>query len=89
MAKILLAEDDESMRRFLASALEKAGHEVASFSQGDEAFDCLRDGNRFVASGRRLYYTDMSLRLYCLEEDRSAVPVEPPRAPAAARRRKA
>ena len=47
MAKILLAEDDESMRRFLSSALEKAGHEVASFSQGDEAFDCLKDGHRF------------------------------------------
>ncbi len=41
MAKILLAEDDESMRRFLATALEKAGHEVQSFAQGDEAFDCL------------------------------------------------
>jgi two-component system cell cycle response regulator CpdR len=47
MAKILLAEDDESMRRFLAAALEKAGHEVASFSQGDEAFDCLQGGSRF------------------------------------------
>ena len=28
MARILLAEDDESMRRFLAKALENAGHEV-------------------------------------------------------------
>jgi two-component system cell cycle response regulator CpdR len=41
MAKILLAEDDESMRRFLGTALQKAGHDVQSFSQGDEAFDCL------------------------------------------------
>ena len=47
MAKILLAEDDESMRRFLSTALEKAGHEVASFSQGDEAYDCLSHGNNF------------------------------------------
>jgi len=47
MAKILLAEDDESMRRFLTSALEKAGHEVASFAQGDEAFECLTAGNEF------------------------------------------
>ena len=28
MAAILLAEDDESMRRFLKKALEKAGHAV-------------------------------------------------------------
>ncbi|TNE41298.1 MAG: response regulator [Alphaproteobacteria bacterium] len=42
MVKILLAEDDDSMRRFLTGALIKAGHSVASFSQGDEAFDLLR-----------------------------------------------
>lgn len=41
MAKILLAEDDESMRRFLGQALVKAGHEVQSFGQGDQAFECL------------------------------------------------
>ncbi|NNF77378.1 MAG: response regulator, partial [Rhizobiales bacterium] len=28
MAKILLAEDDEDMRKFLERALEKAGHDV-------------------------------------------------------------
>ncbi len=42
MAKILLAEDDESLRRFLASALAKAGHEVADFGDGLEAYDCLK-----------------------------------------------
>lgn len=42
MAKILLAEDDESMRRFLCNALEKAGHGVTSFGQGDDAFDLLK-----------------------------------------------
>lgn len=46
MAKILLAEDDESMRRFLTAALEKAGHNVVSFGQGDEALEALR-GFRF------------------------------------------
>jgi outer membrane protein assembly factor BamB len=30
------------------------------------------DGNRFVAAGGRLYYSDMSLRLYGLEEEHSA-----------------
>ena len=42
MAQILLAEDDESLRRFLAAALVKAGHGVCDFSNGGEAFDCLQ-----------------------------------------------
>ena len=37
MATILLAEDDDSMRRFLKGALEKAGHTVIASAQGDEA----------------------------------------------------
>ena len=41
MATILLAEDDESMRRFLASALERAGHEVTSFGDGAQAYAAL------------------------------------------------
>lgn len=42
MAHILLAEDDESLRRFLAQALAKAGHEVTDFGNGAEAHDCLK-----------------------------------------------
>lgn len=42
MARIILAEDDESMRRFLAKALDSAGHEVLSFGQGDLAFATLQ-----------------------------------------------
>ena len=42
MAHILLAEDDEALRRFLAAALVKAGHVVADFGDGDSAHDCLR-----------------------------------------------
>ncbi len=41
MATILLAEDDESMRNFLAKALQKAGHEVSAFGQGDLALKFL------------------------------------------------
>ncbi len=41
MAKILLAEDDDAMRRFLKSALEKAGHSVTDYGQGDEALQAL------------------------------------------------
>ena len=46
MAHILLAEDDESLRRFLAAALVRAGHEVTDFGDGDEAYACLK-GYRF------------------------------------------
>jgi two-component system, cell cycle response regulator CpdR len=46
MAHILLAEDDESLRRFLAQALSKAGHEVTDFGDGADAFECLK-GFRF------------------------------------------
>ena len=42
MAAILLAEDDESMRRFLKKALERAGHNVVDASQGDEALTELQ-----------------------------------------------
>lgn len=42
MARILLAEDDESLRRFLASALVKAGHAVTDFGDGERAWACLQ-----------------------------------------------
>jgi two-component system cell cycle response regulator CpdR len=42
MARILLAEDDEDMRRFLARALENAGYQVVSFNNGRDAFERLR-----------------------------------------------
>ncbi|KAB7740718.1 MULTISPECIES: response regulator [Parvibaculum] len=42
MARILLAEDDDSMRRFLAKALENAGHEVIAYGRGDQAHDKLK-----------------------------------------------
>ncbi len=37
MAQILLAEDDDGMRTFLASALKRAGHEVAPVADGHQA----------------------------------------------------
>ena len=42
MAHILLAEDDESLRKFLAAALVKAGHVVTDFGDGDEAWECIQ-----------------------------------------------
>jgi two-component system cell cycle response regulator CpdR len=44
MRKILLAEDDESLRRFLAKALERAGYEVVACADGDEAVIALAQG---------------------------------------------
>jgi two-component system, cell cycle response regulator CpdR len=41
--KILLAEDDNDMRRFLARALTKAGYAVVSFDNGKAAYDRLRE----------------------------------------------
>lgn len=42
MAKILLAEDDEDMRRFLVRALDNAGHEVVSYGEGMSAYERLK-----------------------------------------------
>jgi len=41
MARILLAEDDESMRGFLARALSRAGHEVTAVADGLDAVPLL------------------------------------------------
>jgi two-component system, cell cycle response regulator CpdR len=37
--RILLAEDDDSMRGYLELALKRAGYEVTSFANGKDAFD--------------------------------------------------
>jgi two-component system, cell cycle response regulator CpdR len=41
--RILLAEDDEDMRRFLVKALAKAGYDVVSFGNGLEAYERLKE----------------------------------------------
>ncbi len=41
--KILLAEDDHDMRRFLSKALQNAGFDVASFDNGMDAYRRLRE----------------------------------------------
>lgn len=43
MTKILLAEDDHSLRRFLSKVLTTAGYEVTSFDNGRSAFERLRE----------------------------------------------
>ncbi|NKX16418.1 response regulator [Ochrobactrum pseudogrignonense] len=43
MKRILLAEDDNDMRRFLVKALEKAGYHVTHFDNGASAYERLRE----------------------------------------------
>ncbi|HET9232384.1 MAG TPA: response regulator [Vitreimonas sp.] len=42
MARILLAEDDDSLRSFLQQSLSRAGHEVAAHGDGDSAWEQLQ-----------------------------------------------
>jgi two-component system, cell cycle response regulator CpdR len=42
MARILLAEDDNDLRRFLVKALERAGHKVTAFGEGASAFEEIK-----------------------------------------------
>lgn len=41
--RILLAEDDDSMRGFLVRALERAGYDVIAFDNGAEAYARLKE----------------------------------------------
>ena len=43
MSRILLAEDDDSLRGFLARALERAGFDVTACADGDEAVAVLHE----------------------------------------------
>jgi two-component system cell cycle response regulator CpdR len=43
MRRILLAEDDDTLRGFLARALERAGYEVTACADGDEAAAALEE----------------------------------------------
>lgn len=43
MARILIAEDDTSMRHFLSMALSRAGHEVEARVDGLDALAALED----------------------------------------------
>lgn len=42
MARILIAEDDEAIRKFMARALERAGHEVMAVGDGASALQAIR-----------------------------------------------
>ncbi len=46
MVRILLAEDDEAMRQYLARALEKSGYEVVAVDRGTAALPLI-ESDRF------------------------------------------
>ena len=46
MAHILLAEDDNSLRQFLAKALARAGHAVVDCADGNDAMAEIMDKTR-------------------------------------------
>ena len=43
MARVLLAEDDQSMREFLKRALERSGHEVTAVPDGLSALNAVNE----------------------------------------------
>ena len=43
MHRIILAEDDEDMRKFLVKALQNAGYDVVSFDNGMDAYERLKE----------------------------------------------
>lgn len=47
MARILIAEDDTSMRNFLAMALKRAGHDVEACEDGLSALHMLEEDQNF------------------------------------------
>jgi two-component system, cell cycle response regulator CpdR len=47
MIRILLAEDDDVMREYLARALTKSGYAVESVDRGTAALDLIRSGQSF------------------------------------------
>jgi CheY-like chemotaxis protein len=48
VARILIAEDEEPLRRLVMRALAQAGHEVVEAADGAEALELLgREGDRF------------------------------------------
>jgi two-component system, cell cycle response regulator CpdR len=47
MARILLAEDEEALRRFVSRALKLDGHDVVEACDGAQGLDCLRNGTGY------------------------------------------
>jgi len=76
MAKILIAEDDEAMRVFLAQALERAGHEVETVSNGADALDWIeRDDCDLLLADVRMPGVDGISVARCVHLDKRPIPI--------------
>lgn len=72
MRRILLAEDDDSMRNFLERALAKAGYEVVAFDNGEDAY------GRLLQEPFTLLLTDIVMpRMDGIELARKASEIDP------------
>ena len=70
--RILLAEDDDSMRGFLVKALEKANYDVVAFENGEEAYERLK------REPFTLLLTDIVMpKMDCIELARRASEIDP------------
>ena len=63
MASILLAEDDDSLRRFLSAALERAGHVVTAC--GDEVAATIGRSALALGSGYPPMAPEMLQKTFC------------------------
>jgi two-component system cell cycle response regulator CpdR len=63
MAKILLAEDDDSLRGFLVSALKRAGHTVKDFDEGRALTDIVMPGMDGIELARRGAELDPAMKI--------------------------
>ena len=67
MPRILIVEDNESLRLLIEVVLEQQGYTVVSAANGAEAFECLRQGAQFDALMSDIYMPEMDgLRLISL-----------------------
>ena len=57
MARILIVEDDESVRSFTARAIQASGHQVETAEDGDEGLETIRK----AAGGYDLVLSDIRM----------------------------
>ena len=81
MAKILLAEDDDSLRGFLVNALKRAGHTVKDFDEGRTA---LKGKGNMPAQGGGDSSDFEIARAVVFMANKGGAKFDEPKAPAAA-----
>jgi len=75
MARVLLANDDESMLAFLTKELERSGHDVVAVADGEEGLERLEEGGERAFD---LLLTDIVMPgLDGIELSRRAIEIDP------------